>query len=155
MKHQILFAVAVALITPMVAIIKGSDSPPVHQTATAVAQAPESEPTVNVPHEAEKPPQRAETLPQPAPARPATCRAAIEQVIPAHLRAGFITVLVNENGSENPAAEGAINKDTLGRFIRSLSSRGFVGTHGAVLVLFNNNDPCKTRIITEKFENRS
>lgn len=44
-------------------------------------------------------------------ASPLTCREAIDQVWPTALREGAKLVLVNENRSENIAAEGAVNGD--------------------------------------------
>jgi len=43
--------------------------------------------------------------------QPLTCREAIDQVWPTALREGAKLVLVNENRSENVAAEGAVNTD--------------------------------------------
>ena len=56
--------------------------------------------------------------PVPAPVAPApapeTCRSAIAKVWPAHLQAGAITVMTNENQREDPSAKGAVNPDAQG-----------------------------------------
>lgn len=44
-------------------------------------------------------------------ASPLTCREAIDAVWPTALREGAKLVLVHENRSENPAAEGVVNRD--------------------------------------------
>lgn len=56
-------------------------------------------------------PQNAPEAPAPA---PETCRSAIAKVWPAHLQAGTITVMINENAPEDPSAKGAVNKDAQG-----------------------------------------
>lgn len=119
MKKQIIYAVLVLLITPIIAIVKGNDSPPVISSAHALAPAAQNADTDTKPVETPAPAQTAQNAqseqvaaPQPvAPSKPTTCREAIAAVIPAHLQSGFITVMTHENRSELVDAEGAINPD--------------------------------------------
>lgn len=96
-------------------------TPPSEMTHPAAAQAPEKAKTdilPTTPPEAQEAPETAQSEPIPAAVAPApaaeTCRSAIAKVWPAHLQAGAITVMTNENGAEDPSAKGAVNPDAQG-----------------------------------------
>lgn len=120
MTKKILSVFLVLIMTFVVVQVKGSDTPPINQTAHALAGDQQKPKTVEKPSEAVKPADTAQNEPQQpvqqapapaAPAKPTTCREAIAAVIPAELQSGFITVLTKENGLETVDRVGATNRD--------------------------------------------
>jgi len=89
------------------------------KTALKLAEETKLKEQVKAQEEAKKAQEVAKTKPSvpktsapiPAPAVAGSCRDAINQVFPAHLRAGAIVVLQHENRGENPEAIGGVNKD--------------------------------------------
>ena len=110
MKKQIIYALLVLLITPIVALAKGKDAPPVIETAHALAPASQKAETNSNPSVEPEAQQTAQNVPA-EPIKPTTCREAIASVIPANLQAGFVTVLTKENGTEAVDRVGATNSD--------------------------------------------
>lgn len=86
------------------------------QTAQKLAREAEAKKLAQVQVEAKKPVAEPEKEPEPSSVKPAvtsnvTCRQAIDQVFPAHLRSGAIVVLQHENRKEDPNAIGKMNKN--------------------------------------------
>lgn len=89
------------------------------KTAQKLAQETKLKEQVKAQEDAQKAQEAAKTKPSvpktsapiPAPAVAGSCRDAINQVFPAHLRAGAIVVLQHENRKEDPTAVGKVNRN--------------------------------------------